>query len=385
VRVIRSAAAVLAATAAVAAVIALTPTAAATTTTPWDENAGLVFMGGDAELPTVPNDVWSALHDRTIAQLGTAGEAVCLGYATNGQAGIGTKYETEDPAAVTTEGALAGRKVAAITSGGEHTCAVATPGKAYCWGSSTRGQVGSGTTKGSVFDPTSVDTSGPLSGKTIVAVTAGLQHSCALASNGRAYCWGRGTEGQLGDGRGTNATRPVAVDTSGALSGKTLVAIDAGSRHTCAVASDGGLYCWGRGRDGQLGYGARQNKTTPAVVTGSGTQRQYASVSAGMAHTCAVDSTGDVFCWGEGANGRLGTGTTADLLTPPTAPALDGYGVRSLAAGDYQTCTVTGNRDIYCWGYNREGQLATGDRTNRLTPSKALAGDLAAPCRTPSP
>ncbi len=293
----------LLATALTVAAAALTATPAVATTTPWADDGGLVFMGDGAELPTAPRDVWAGLAGRTITTLGTggagrhtcviddAGEAVCIGYSGRGQLGIGTKYETSSAAAVTTDGALDGVTLTGISTGTEHTCAVGNNGNAYCWGASNQGQVGSGTTRRSVYAPTAVDTSGVLAGKTLTAITAGGQHSCALDSDGLAYCWGRGDQGQLGNGTTTDAARPVAVDTSGALAGKTLVSIDAGTNHTCAVASNGAAFCWGAGSQGQLGNGTTRKSATPVKVSGTGTSLPFAAISAGLGHTCCVHHT----------------------------------------------------------------------------------------------
>ena len=93
--------------------------------------------------------------------------------------------------------------------------------------------------------PVAVDTSGVLAGKTLTQITAGDNHMCALDSAGAAYCWGHNSDGELGDGSTADSSVPVAVDTSGVLAGKTLTQITAGSDHTCALDSTGAAYCWG--------------------------------------------------------------------------------------------------------------------------------------------
>ncbi len=380
----------VAALSAVAVAIAVTGTgtpAGAAPPTPWDDDGGLVFAGDNAEEPTAPRDVWSALHNRTITTLGTGGagrhtcaldsngKAVCIGYSGRGQLGLGTKYDTSSAAAVTTDGVLRRKTLTGISTGTHHTCAVATNGKAYCWGASNRGQVGSGSTRRSFYDPTAVDTSGVLGGKTLTAVTAGGEHSCALASNGKAYCWGRGSTGQLGNGVTSDARRPVAVDTSGVLNGKTLVAIDAGTNHTCAVASTGAAYCWGAGAQGQLGNGSTATSAAPVKVTGTGANLPLDTISAGLGHTCA-SSNGSIYCWGDNAQGQLGLGDTARRTTPIRVEPLVNWGTVSLTTGDAHTCALTHNRYVYCWGSNDSGQLGTGDRTSSLVPVEANSGDI---------
>ncbi|MEO8107319.1 MAG: RCC1 repeat-containing protein [Actinomycetes bacterium] len=347
---------------------------------PWDADGGLVFAGDNAEEPTAPGDVWSALHGRSVAVLGTTGagrhtcvidtngEAVCIGSSYRGRLGIGTKYDTTSAAAVTADGVLRKKSLTGISTGTDHTCALAGNGRAYCWGVSSRGQVGSGTTRRAIYDPAAVDTSGVLSGKTLTEISAGGQHTCALATNGKAYCWGRGSAGQLGNGGSSDAARPVAVDTSGVLAGKTLVAIDAGTNHTCAVASTGAAYCWGAGSVGQLGSGATTKSTVAVKVSGTGVNLPIATVSAALAHTCALTTIGRPYCWGDGAQGRLGTGTTDDHATPVGVAGGNTSAVRSISASDTHTCLVNANRYVHCWGAGGDGQLGNGSRTNALTP-----------------
>ncbi len=378
----------LVATTITVATAAFTITPASATNTPWTDDGGLVFMGDGAELPTAPRDVWAGLAGRSITTLGTGGagrhtcviddngQAVCIGYSGRGQLGIGTRYDTSSAAAVTTDGALAGVTLTDISTGTEHTCAVATNGNAYCWGASNQGQVGSGTTRRSVYAPTAVDTGGVLAGKTLTTITAGGQHSCALDSSGLAYCWGRGKQGQLGDGTTSDAARPVAVDTSGALAGKVLTSIDAGTNHTCAVASNGAAFCWGAGAQGQLGNGKTRKSATPVKVTDTGSSLPVREISAGLGHTCLVTNAGSPYCWGDGSDGQLGNGTTDAHLVPTAVANLTNFGLISITTGDAHTCAVTSNHATFCWGRGNAGQLGTGVLDGSLIPVQTSAGDI---------
>lgn len=155
-------------------------------------------------------------------------------------------------------------------AGYSHSCAI-RGGKAYCWGSNTNGELGNGTTGGSSGAPVAVSTSGVLSGKTLTAITAGQGFTCALDTAGQVYCWGRGDFGQLGNGSTGNSNVPVAVSTSGVLSGKTLTQVAAGFEHACAVDTAGAAYCWGFNNKGQLGNGNTTTNAAPGAVTTSRT------------------------------------------------------------------------------------------------------------------
>ena len=100
----------------------------------------------------------------------------------------------------------------------------------------------------------------------------------------------------------------VPVPVAGLSSG--VVAISAGYRHTCAVTDSGAVKCWGRNSEGELGDGAKTDSSTPVDV--SGLSSGVAAVTTGAFHSCAVTSAGAAYCWGNNFNGQLGDGT-ADM------------------------------------------------------------------------
>lgn len=156
-----------------------------------------------------------------------------------------------------------------VSMGGYSACAINSSDMAYCWGRNDVGQLGNGSTTGS-FTPVPVSTSGVLAGKTMLAISSGTNHACAIASDNNAYCWGAGASGQLGNGLSADSSVPVAVSTTGVLSGKTILAIAAGDNYTCAIASDNQAYCWGGNGAGQLGNNSTTPSNTPVVVNTSG-------------------------------------------------------------------------------------------------------------------
>jgi len=149
------------------------------------------------------------------------------------------------------------------TSGGwSRSCAIASDDKAYCWGYNSEGNLGNNSTANSKV-PVAVNTSGVLAGKTIKQISS----SCAIASDDKAYCWGLGSAGRLGNNSTADSSIPVAVDTSGVLAGKTIKQISAGGTHTCAIASDDKAYCWGVGL--ALGNNSINNSLVPTHVYAS--------------------------------------------------------------------------------------------------------------------
>ena len=280
--------------------------------------------------------------------LTTAGGVKCWGLSSIGQSGEGTTTDRTVP--VDVMGMTSG--VAAVTAGNSHTCVLTTGGGAKCWGGNSEGQLGDGA-GGSFGDVslTPVDVSGLTSG--VAAVAAGESHACALTTAGGVKCWGRNAFGRLGDG--TTIARTVPVDVVGLTSG--VAAITAGNLHTCALTTAGGVKCWGRNFQGQLGDGTTTNSTTPVDV--SGLSSGVAAVTAGSTYTCAVTTVGGVKCWGGNSWGRLGDGTTTNSTTPVDVVGLTSS-VGAVAAGNYHTCALTTAGGAKCWGSNSEGQLGDG-------------------------
>jgi len=137
-----------------------------------------------------------------------------------------------------------------------------------------------------------------------------MLHNCALTRDGQAYCWGQNGNGQLGTGaEGVFSTVPVPV-----AGGLTFTTISAGGNHTCAVATTGGTYCWGVNQFGELGDGTNANRPSPTLVSGG---LGFESVSAGGLHTCGRTKVlGIVYCWGANGQGQLGNATTTNSSVP---------------------------------------------------------------------
>ncbi|MFO1135425.1 MAG: hypothetical protein U1E30_09605 [Rhodoblastus sp.] len=313
------------------------------------------------------------------------GRVWCWGLGNNGQLGDNTGVQRLTPTAVLSSGALAGKSVVQIAAGQAHTCAMTADGGVYCWGYNFYGQLGDGTS----FQrnaPVAVSTSGALAGKKVVQITAGVYHTCALTSDGKAYCWGDNSNGALGDNTGTQRFVPTAVSTSGVLSGKTVTQISGGGYHTCALTSDGGLYCWGSNSGGELGDGGTLLRNAPVAVVTSGALagKTPVQISAGGYHSCALVSSGSAYCWGANSFGGLGDGTTTQRLTPvavSTSGALTGKTIVQISANFDFTCALTSDGRVYCWGYNGYGNLGDGTTTTRTLPtavstSGALSGQF---------
>ena len=199
-----------------------------------------------------------------------------------------------------------------MSAGYAHTCAVTSAGAAYCWGSNGYGQLG---------DSSFADATLPVAvrgGFKFVTLTTGFQHSCGLTPSGDAYCWGDNQVGQLGDTTVAQSSVPNPV-----AGGFTFARLSAGGSHTCGLTTGGVARCWGLDANGQLGgapthtcVGATASgpcSPVPQLVTGG---YRFAEISAGTQHTCAIATDARVFCWGLNSNGQLGSASMADGTGP---------------------------------------------------------------------
>ena len=247
-------------------------------------------------------------------------------------------------------------KASTVSAGYLHTCAVTSKGAARCWGANEYGQLGNNST---------TDSSTPVGvyglGSKVKNITSGYLHSCALTTNGRVWCWGNNTYGQLGNNSTTNSARPVAV----AGLGRGVRAIDAGWFDTCAITARGAVKCWGNNSYGQLGNNTTTSSLTPVQV--HGLTRGAKAVSASYFHTCAITAKGAAKCWGNNSWGELGDNTANESARPVGVYGLNKR-VKQISAGYTSTCAVTTKGAAKCWGSNLYGQLGDSSTTTTGKP-----------------
>ena len=285
-----------------------------------------------------------------------AGAVKCWGKNFDGQIGDGGTTGRRSPVNVVglTSGAVS------VGAGSNHTCAVTATGGVRCWGNNSDGQLGDG---GTTDRRAPVDVVGLAEG--VISVAVGTNYSCAVTVTGGVQCWGINSDGQLGDGTTTDRRSPVQV--SGISSGITLVV--AGARHTCMLTDAGGVKCWGDNSDGQLGDGTILGRRAPVDVTGltSG----VTAITAGSSHTCAITTAGGVRCWGNNSDGQLGDSTIFDRRSAVDVTGLSS-GVTLVAAGSNHTCALTAAGAAQCWGQNSLRQIGDGTTTDRRVPAEVV-------------
>ncbi len=299
--------------------------------------------------------------------------AYCWGRNEYGQLGNNSTATSADPVAVDTTGVMEGAVLVSISVSQDQSCAISDSGHAYCWGANYYGQLGNNSTTNSPV-PVAVNTNGALQGKTIKAIDAGLWYTCAIASDNQAYCWGNNGSGQFGDNSIANSSAPVAVDTTGVLQGKTVLSLSAGSSSTCAIASDNQAYCWGNNNTGKLGDNTTFSSTVPVAVNKTGVLagKTVKSISTGYGNACVIASDDQAYCWGRNDNNQLGNNSTANSLVPvaiDTSGALRGKTVQAISVGLDHACVIASDDQVYCWGDNNAGQLGNGMSTGQAAPA----------------
>lgn len=255
-------------------------------------------------------------------------------------------------------------------------CARLADGTAQCWGANDAGQLGLGHTERIGDDESPADAGRVALSGAAQHVAAGAHHACAQLSGGEVQCWGRGTDGQLGYGD----TEDVGDDELPAARaplwlGEPVVELVAGEAHTCARLLSGAVRCWGRGEAGRLGLGHVEtigDDEPPTDVDPVPLGEPAVSLAAGARHTCAVLEGGDLYCWGEGLDGRLGHGDEDDVGDDERpvevgAVALGDRVVDAVFGGPTasSTCVRLDDGAVRCWGLGDAGQLGYGDSASR--------------------
>lgn len=346
--------------------------------------------------------------DRFSCALLQGGDVKCWGYNLSGRLGLGdgvtaVRNTGGSPGEVAALGPIdlgTNVRATAIAVGSAHVCAIVEGGATAsvasnlkCWGSGTAGVLGYGDTQNRGLAIDSMGDDLPLvdlgAGRSATAVSAGFAHTCAVLDDGSVKCWGFGASGQLGTdgiaevgsrpGEMGDALRPIDL-------GRRAFSISAGGNHTCAILEDGSAKCWGRNRNGQLGIDSTRNQgnSPSSSMADLGPIQLFATpwqTVAGGSHTCAQFTDGRTACWGSGADGRLGSGSTANIGANQGSMAglgpisLGGTAVAIDAGGD-STCAVLTNGDVKCFGANDRGQLGIGSTTAVGTSSGQMGASL---------
>jgi alpha-tubulin suppressor-like RCC1 family protein len=278
---------------------------------------------------------------------------------------LGTNDATSRSTPVTTF--AGGSNWKQVSSGGGHTAAIKTDGTLWTWG---RGG-GYGGFYGSLGTNDTTDRSTPVTtfagGTNWKQVGCGNQHTAAIKTDGTLWTWGSGSNGQLG----TNATTDRSTPVTTFAGGTNWKQVSSGNSHTAAIKTDGTLWTWGLGTSGQLGTNDTITRTTPVTTFAGGTN--WKQVSGGGYHTAAIKTDGTLWTWGNGGNGRLGNNATTSRSTPVTTFA-GGTNWKQVSSGSQHTAAIKTDGTLWTWGYGTSGRLGRDNNYFIPTPVTTFAG-----------
>ena len=255
-----------------------------------------------------------------------------------------------------------------VSAGNNFISAIKTDGTLWCWGNNGNGQLGDNTTTSRSTPVTTF-----AGGTNWKQVSCGYFNTAAIKTDGTLWIWGSGTNGKLGTNDVAQRLTPVTTFAGG----NDWKQVSAGRNHNAVIKTDGTLWVWGANTFGALGIG---NVTTPRCtpVTTFAGGNNWKQVSVGgdaptTGHTAAIKTDGTLWIWGGGGNGQLGTNNTSSRCTPVTTFA-GGTNWKQVATGDSFTSATKTDGTLWTWGYNFNGQLGNNSAVDRPTPVTTFAG-----------
>lgn len=269
--------------------------------------------------------------------------------------------------------APAGVRFHGVATGMGHVCALDAEGRAFCWGRNNWGQLGRPSLPaGRPAQPVATEAR-------FTRLSAGREHTCGVTPDGAVLCWGLGLNGVLGRAAADRCTieverephRPVPEPVGCARTPRPVglpgpaVDVAAGDDHTCALAADGALYCWGE----VYSNGFRSRR--PRRIRAGGAR--LARIASGSGHVCGLDAGGALFCWGRNWRGQTGTGDREGLRRLARVEGLPP--LREVTVGAEHTCAIAAAGGALCWGWNWDAQLGGGGRRDPEPGKVRVAGE----------
>jgi len=192
------------------------------------------------------------------------------------------------------------------------------------------------------------------------------RHFCGVTTGNLAYCWGDNAYGQLGDGTLISRSAPVRV-----AGGRQFLSITAGGAFTCAINLYNRVFCWGDNSFGQIGDGSTGNPTMPVRVQ---TTKLFSEIRAGLEHICGVTTDAHAYCWGRDDENQLGDGTPAHRNDTVPTPVVGARLYKRIDAGVDQSCALSTSNVAFCWGTGISLGLGAGTGASQPVPARVLGG-----------
>ena len=216
-----------------------------------------------------------------------------------------------------------------ISCGSGHTAAIKTDGTLWLWGSNNNGQLGKNDTTNRLSPEQTIS-----GGTNWKQVSAGrLRHTAAIKTDGTLWLWGSNANGQLGDNTVTSRSSPVQT-VSGGTNWKQL---SSGWTSTAAIKTDGTLWLWGNNGSGQLGTDDTTSRSSPVQTVSAGTN--WKQTEAGFQNIAAIKTDGTLWMWGRGSEGQLGTNDRT-TRSSPVQTVSGGTNWKQVFPGYYHTVAI---------------------------------------------
>lgn len=225
----------------------------------------------------------------------------------------------------------------------DHVCGIYQSNqKLYCFGGNKYGQLGDGTN----IDRKQATQIGSQQWHSI---SVGYNFSCGISKARELYCWGDGEKGKLGD----NDPHFESKNSPVKIADGNWISLATGSNHACAINQQKQLYCWGY----NLGEYSDGIRTSIPTLMGEATWQE---IALGQGYSCGVQSSGQLICWGDNAYGQLGDGTNgygANKYYMTQIGQDKWQHIYSYSRGQHSCGIKKSDQQLYCWGYNEDGQL----------------------------
>jgi alpha-tubulin suppressor-like RCC1 family protein len=307
---------------------------------------------------------WKQVHtsQTTVAAIKTDGTLWTWGYGNFGI--LGNAQITNRSTPVTTF--AGGNNWKQVSAGDIHAAAIKTDGTLWIWGNGFNGRLGNNVTT-NVSTPVTTF-AGENNWKQL---SCGPSHTAAIKTDGTLWVWGSGFNGRLGNNQTTARSTPVTTFAGGT----NWKQVASGGEHTAAIRTNGTLWIWGRGSNGQLGNNSTTDRLTPVTTFAGGTNWKQVSSGGGSTgqHTAAIKTDGTLWTWGNGNSGRLGNNQTTNRSTPVTTFA-GGTNWKQVSSGQTHTAAVKTDGTLWIWGSGSFGRLGNANTIIRSNPVTTFAG-----------
>jgi len=302
------------------------------------------------------------------AGIKTDGTLWLWGYNNQGQLGDNTIISKSSPIQ-TVAGGTNWKQVFAkgVSTTTGYVAAIKTDGTLWCWGNNSYGQLG---------DNTITNRSSPV--QTVAFGTNWKQVSCggtgsysntaAVKSDGTLWCWGDNVNGQLGDNTaGNKRSSPVQT----IAFGTNWMQVACGNLCTAGIKTDGTLWIWGNGGNGQLGDNTILAKSSPVQTVAGGTNWKSVDGGDNSSFWSAIKTDGTLWSWGLGTSGQLGDNTAVSKSSPVQTIA-NGTNWKQVSAGGANTAAIKTDGTLWTWGNGTSGQLGDNTIVSKSSPVQTI-------------